>query len=251
MRPPAVGSSSGPGESGDAERRSVPPAASEPEPTRVTPDPWLQRLPGPASRTGTAPGGNVRAAAFASPAAAATISRGNEPGLYVSRQVDPASAVRILALAKQTLSAHGVPAERMILVPPDKMHVTVVRSPNPLREELPPDLEPLDISAQTDWHLIRLGDGIALRFDAPALKARWEAARARGAGWTYDSDYVAHVTVTYDAQGAEFAPIPLKPDFALRLLGERAEPFDANWVAQQRLAPGTGSALPNAPSDET
>lgn len=246
MRPPAVGSSSGPGESGDAERRGASPAASGPDPARVTPDSRLQGLPGLASRTGAAPSGNSRATGFAPPAAASSNPRGNEPGLYVSRQVDPASAARILALAEQTLSAHEVPAERMILVPPDKMHVTVVRSPNPLREELQPDLGPLDISAQTDWHLIRLGDGIALRFDAPALKARWEAARAKGAGWTYDADYVAHVTVTYDAQGVEFPPIPLKPDFPLRLLGERAEPFNANWVAEQRLAPDTGSASPNA-----
>lgn len=168
---------------------------------------------------------------------------GRETGLYISRQVEPESAQRIFALAIETL---GVPPET--LVPPDKMHVTVVRSPTSLREPFLPDLRPLEVVAHTDWHLVRLGAGIALRFDAPALKTRWLLAKEKGAGWTYgDSDYVAHVTITYNAHGLEFEPIPLRPDFPLKLRGERAESFDPKWVKHQGLdEPDTNAETPDA-----
>jgi len=169
--------------------------------------------------------------------AGAGLRKDAEQGLYVSRQVEHGSAQRLLDLADETLRGQGISTSDMVLVPPDKMHVTVVRSPNPLRagETLDPLTEPVTIDLRTGCHLVRLGDGIALRFNAPALEQRWEAARGKGAGWAYGGGYIAHVTVSYDAKGAEFEPIAIHPDLDLTLLGERAETYDPNWVKRQGL----------------
>jgi hypothetical protein len=144
----------------------------------------------------------------------------------------------LLDLADETLRGQGISTSDLILVPPAKMHVTVVRSPVPLRagETLEPLTEPVTINLRTGCHLVRLGEGIALRFDAPALEQRWQAAKDMGAGWVYGGGYIAHVTVSYDAKGADFEPIAISPDLDLTLLGEHAETFDAKWVKRQGLS---------------
>ncbi|MDE2610834.1 MAG: hypothetical protein KGL61_14755 [Burkholderiales bacterium] len=176
----------------------------------------------------------TESAANADPASI-TEAANDEPqqGLYVSRPVEPASAQRIFSLGQSMLIGD------INRVPPDKMHVTVVRSPNDLRdgEIFTPQTDPLTIlppdDANATWQLIKLGNGIVLRFEAPALKARWEEARQQGAGWTYGDSYVAHVTVAYEI-GQDFAPLPVTP-FPITLGGERVEPFDAQWVQRQGL----------------
>ncbi|MBU6492619.1 MAG: EAL domain-containing protein, partial [Burkholderiales bacterium] len=177
----------------------------------------------------------------ATDAPSATESANDAPqqGLYVSRPVDPASAQHILDLGQSALTGD------INWVPPNKMHVTVVRSPNDLRdgEIFTPQTEPLTIVPPDDpsavWQLLKLGNGIVLRFEAPALKARWEEARQQGAGWTYGDSYVAHVTVAYEI-GQDFAPLPVTP-FPITLGGERVEPFDAQWVPRQGLGANSDS----------
>ncbi|APR96369.1 hypothetical protein PATSB16_30310 [Pandoraea thiooxydans] len=184
-----------------------------------------------------------QAATTDAPLATETVNEVPQQGLYVSRPVDPASAQHILGLGQSALSGD------INWVPPDKMHVTVVRSPNDLRdgEIFTPQTDPLTIlppdDANATWQLIKLGNGVVLRFEAPALKARWEETRQQGAGWTYGDTYVAHVTVAYEiGQGSE--SIPVAP-FPITLGGERVEPFDAQWVQRQGLG-----AKDNSPQTE-
>jgi len=167
----------------------------------------------------------------------AALRKDAEPGLYISRQVEESSAQRLLDMAAEALREHGISTEGMTLVPPDKIHVTVVRSPNPLSpgETLEPLAEPVTIDLRTGCYLERLGDRIVLRFNAPALEQRWEAATQKGAGWEYDGGYIPHVTITYDPKGANFEPIAIRPDLDLTLLGEHAVPFDPHWVKRQGL----------------
>ena len=123
------------------------------------------------------------------------------------------------------------------MVPDELMHVTIVRSPNSLREgeTLAMQHGNLTIDAQGRRQLKRLGDGIVLAFEAKPLHARWAEARAKGAGWLYPGDYIAHVSVCYNAQHLAFEPIDLDTRFPITLSGERAEPFNRNWVPDNGL----------------
>ena len=173
-------------------------------------------------------------------------------GIYVSRPVDPESAARLLALAQDPW-VQAILGSTDNLVPPDKMHVTIVRSSNDLRPgaTFEPQTDPIEIPAG-QWVLRRLGNGAVLRFDAPALAARWSEARDLGAGWSYEGGYVAHVTLSYACppfEDVELAGIGIDA-FPLTLGSEQVAPFDANWVERNGLdgAPDTAAAHTDGPS---
>ena len=188
--------------------------------------------------------GTVAAEAPPSTAVVEGVAQPEPVGLYVSRQVDPASAELILGLAREALGpdAH--------LVPPEQMHVTVVRSRTDLRpgEEFVPQTEPLTIIPAPDatWQIIRLGTGAVLRFEEPSLEARFLEAQGQGAASDYPGPYLVHITLSYDI--AEFEPKTASA-FPITLEAETAVPYNSNWVAEQGLDRRSGAAASTSGTD--
>ena len=208
-----------------------------PEAVRIEDD--ADDPPPAATRTG---GALRRASLPASRSSAATdahrfVNGFGDAGLYVSRLVVPGTTDRIRRVTVDTLKARGLDVSGLTMVPDELMHVTIVRSPNSLREGQTLALQPdkLTIDAQGSRQLKRLGDGIVLAFEAKPLHERWAEARTKGAGWLYPGDYIAHVSVCYNAQHLNFEPIDLDTKFPITLSGERAEPFNGNWVPDNGL----------------
>jgi hypothetical protein len=160
-----------------------------------------------------------------------------DAGLYVSRLVIPGVTDQIRQVTVDTLKARGLDVSKLKMVPDELMHVTIVRSPNSLREGETLELQhdDLTIGAQGSRQLKRLGDGIVLAFEAKQLHERWAQARTKGAGWLYPGDYIAHVSVCYNAQHLRFDPIDVDSALPITLSGERAEPFNGNWVPDNKL----------------
>lgn len=109
--------------------------------------------------------------------------------LYVSRPLLNGGALR--AWARAAGFTHALPAE--------DMHVTIAFSRAPVDwAAVPPDTRPLAMELGSDGpqRVKRLGKAIVLRFEAPALAARWRAFRQAGASWDHP-EYQPHVTITY------------------------------------------------------
>lgn len=143
--------------------------------------------------------------------------RGDEPQpLYVSRPV--ANAGDILAWAR----SQGIEN----LESPDKLHVTVAFSRDPVSPAAGGDAPGQLVSASGEREVKRLGDegAVVLRIDSPELHARWQAWRDAGASWDFES-YQPHVTLTYDPGKVDLAKV--QPYRGAVVLGpEKAEPLD-------------------------
>jgi hypothetical protein len=145
-------------------------------------------------------------------------------GLYVRRNLTPASAAAVAAWAsKQGLTN---------LVPEHEMHATIVYSRTSVW------LLPLDgdVTASGEGRSVeRLGDqgAAVLRFVAPALDARWQEARQTGASWDHEG-YTPHVTITYDAADVDLAQIaPFTGE--LTFGSEIHQPINENWAEEKGL----------------
>lgn len=172
--------------------------------------------------------------------------------LYVSRPLTPASAEAIRAWAATQGFKTTLPAA--------DMHVTVAYSREPVDgAAIPADTTALTVPAgkRTVEPLGNEG-AVVLKFDSPALQARWKAYRKAGASWDYES-YTPHVTITYDGAGVDLAKVkpytgpidlaaetqePLNVDKAedYKEAGEVATPSPAPAEEQERLTIPSGAA---------
>ena len=124
-----------------------------------------------------------------------------DTGLYVMRPVVNGQQLYDWAIA------HGLTG----VLAPEDMHVTIVYSPASI--QWTPAQNELAVPPGAFESLQPLGNegALVLRFESAVLRARWQAARDRGAEWSYES-YHPHVTVAYGHEG----PVPDSvPDFPL------------------------------------
>lgn len=151
--------------------------------------------------------------------------------LYVSRPLINGQALRAWARAAGFTQA----------LPPEDMHVTIAFSRQAMDwSAVPPDTRPVAIELGHDGpqRVKQLGKAIVLRFEAPALAARWRAFRAAGASWDH-ADYQPHVTITYRAPARPPTRIEdIEPYHGpLRFGPERFQPVNEDWSGQVRETP--------------
>lgn len=145
--------------------------------------------------------------------------------LYVSRKV--LNGAEIVRWAKEQGFSDIVPA--------DSMHVTVIASREPVdwlkmgESYSGPDGK-LTIAPGGPRVVEPLGDGVVLLFSSWELGYRHGAMKEAGASWDF-SDYVPHITISYDrAANAELDLSTLKPFAgAIELGPEVFEPFQQDW----------------------
>lgn len=116
---------------------------------------------------------------------------------YVSRPIK--NADEIIAWAKKQGFKTTLPA--------NEMHVTIAYSKQPV------DWEKFERKTTTITveggvrNVKEMGGGAAtLRFESDLLKARWNEFKDGGASWDY-SDYLPHITISYDKDGVDLAAI--------------------------------------------
>lgn len=157
--------------------------------------------------------------------------KGEEPGLYVRRRLLPVSARAF----REWFEGQGFKN----VLPITELHVTVVYS----RRTIPWQSLPSHVviseaaGALLPWtrFVQPLGDGgaVVLRFNAPALQARWAFARDKGASWDHEGGYKPHVTISWDDAGVDLDKVA--PFSGMLEFGpEVQQPINENWVAEMR-----------------
>jgi hypothetical protein len=118
--------------------------------------------------------------------------------LYLSRPLE--NAAHLADWAK----AQGFAA----VAAPDKLHVTIAYSREPIDwEAIPPSGDSYEVPEICGRWMERLDNGaVALCFQSVELVARWQEIRDRGASWDYP-DYTPHVTLTYKPGDIEITRI--------------------------------------------
>lgn len=147
-----------------------------------------------------------------------------DPGLYVRRRLTPVSAASFRAWAIR----EGFED----VLEPEDLHATIVYSRKFI--EWSPLADSVSVYSP-NRSVIPLGDKGAkvLRFECPALKARWQLAKDRGGSWPHEGGFKPHVTITYAPGG----PIPaaVRPFGAVLSFGpEVAQPLDPDWAARHK-----------------
>lgn len=135
------------------------------------------------------------------PLMAKALPKSRPRSLYVMRPVQNADA--ILAWARDA----GIPN----LMPADEMHVTVAYSRRPVDwsafgHALPFAMAPAETRVDREVKPLGGEGAVVLRFKCQALAIRWQEFRDAGASWDYPG-YQPHVTLTYDAKGADLSAI--------------------------------------------
>lgn len=134
----------------------------------------------------------------------------------------------------------------------DDMHATIAFSRAPLDwDALPPMLFEGIVAAGGERALEAFGsagDAIVLRFDSPAMTARWQQIRDAGGSWDWPG-YQPHVTISYQGAGVDLATVepftgPL--EFGPERFAEVDEDWKANAVekAASRMAPTLSMFIP-------
>jgi hypothetical protein len=142
--------------------------------------------------------------------------------LYVRRNLTAECANQVRDWAK----AQGIPN----LVPPDQLHVTIVYSRGARPNLVPLNDQVCDIAAN-DRSVGPLGDkgAFVLFFNNQTLQNRWDQANRASATWDYETGYRPHVTLTYDAEGAQLSGV--KPFTGRLIFGpEIHEPINEDWA---------------------
>lgn len=156
----------------------------------------------------------------------------NQGSLYVSRPL----------LDAQKLHDWAVKAGIQNVVPPSKMHATVVYSRAPLAyEQL--GAAPETVSAITK-RLMRLGEDndIVITLSAPALEARHKQALEKGASWDHDRSYIPHVTLSYSDTTTDITKLTA-PNMPVKFGPEKPAPLRDGWATEEGLAPSKSVRL--------
>jgi hypothetical protein len=156
----------------------------------------------------------------------------NQGSLYVSRPL----------LDAQKLHDWAVKAGIQNVVPPSKMHATVVYSRAPLAyEQL--GAAPANVSAITK-RLMRLGEDndIVITLSAPALEARHKQALEEGASWDHDRGYIPHVTLSYSDTTTDITKLTA-PNMPVRFGPEKPAPLRDGWATEEGLTPSKSVRL--------
>lgn len=150
-----------------------------------------------------------------------------ETGLYVSRQLTPASAAAFRTWAKSQGFLDPMPGK--------ELHVTIVHSP------IAPALTPHDhhlVVEGGDRSVVRMaGNGdkgnFSLRFESEELQERWLEAVAAGATSDFEQ-YLPHITIAYGGQPTE--PDDISPFTGELVFGpEVHEPLNPNALEEKGL----------------
>jgi hypothetical protein len=158
--------------------------------------------------------------------------------LYVRRNLT--NAADLVAWAK----ANGIAKT----LPPGDMHVTLAHSKEPVDwSDVGEAPDAVAVPVQGERAVENLGDkgAVVLRFGSDDFQDRWRSLCAIGAKWDFPS-YKPHVTITYDAGGADISAIP-PYDGPLEFGPEILEEVDEGWAdkVKKALVPtgATDSAL--------
>lgn len=109
----------------------------------------------------------------------------------------------------------------------DQFHSTIMYSKKTVDLPLITHDEIIDPNSYS-WELF--GDDedvLVLKYDSPALTARFNAAMDLGATYDYD-EYKPHVTLAIDVKDIDLANLSL-PTFSLELAEEKQRPLNDDW----------------------
>lgn len=148
----------------------------------------------------------------------------NMKSLYVCRYVENGDQIR------EWFKKNGIDA----MVPNDKLHVTIAFSKKSVNwDQIDFDKEKCSIEAGGYRKVAPLGDkgALVLKFKTDLLSKEWQYFRDVGCGWDYDSGYIPHMTITYDAKGLD--PATVKPYTGVIKLGPQIhKEVDDSWASK-------------------
>lgn len=160
-----------------------------------------------------------------------------DPGLYVCRYLTVASAMALQEYAKSLGLTN--------LVPPHKMHVTVLYSSVSISVQ--PQGTVVPAKPITMPQPLGAEGAMVLFLDAPEVSARHDALVRAGAKHDYPT-FQPHVTLSYDAGSYDPSAAEVRLPPAQIMLGfEAAAPINRDWVKDEGLKKGYN---PDQPRDD-